>query len=288
MNGGITSILDGGLGNQMFQYAAGRATSARLGAPLTLDLRRLKKAGARDYALNVFALKQGVKLLTEGEPPEAPRRRYRLLRRLLGMRDYYQEQGFPYDAAILGVSAPVTLDGYFQNDRYFADIADAIRCEFTPRAELKDEIEALAARLLPADTSVSLHVRRGDYVNPATMKVHGLIEPEYYARALRLLEGRIGGKPVVCVFTDDPAWARSHLELPANARFVSEHTHSAVQDLVLMSRCTHHITANSSFSWWGAWLNPNQGKVVVTPREWFRPEIGIDTRDLRPSGWLMI
>jgi len=283
---GVVSILDGGLGNQMFQYAAALSVSERLGAPLALDLRKLGKAGSRSFALDVFRLKEGVGLISEGEAPKPPRRRYQLLRSLLGIRDYHKEKGFPYEPRIRSVSVPVTLDGYFQSERYFADVAKTIRADFAPRDELRDEIDALAARLLPSGPCVSLHVRRGDYTHPATKAVHGLLDTDYYERALRLMAEQTKTALPVCVFTDDPAWVRSHLALRAETRFISEHTRTALQDLILMSRCSHHITANSSFSWWGSWLNPSRDKIVVTPREWFRPESGLDTRDLRPAGWL--
>jgi hypothetical protein len=102
------------------------------------------------------------------------------------------------------------------------------------------------------------------------------------------LTERLGAKPTICVFTDDTSWVRANLTLPPETRYVSELTSSALEDLILMSRCSHHITANSSFSWWGAWLNPNSGKIVITPAQWFQPSSGIDTRDLRPSGWLVV
>jgi hypothetical protein len=143
----------------------------------------------------------------------------------------------------------------------------------------------LTERLLPTVPTLSLHVRRGDYTHPATMAVHGLMGPDYYARAVRLVAERVG-PTVACVFTDDPVWTRANLALPPKSRIISDHTKSALEDLVLMSRCSHHITANSSFSWWGAWLNPRADKVVVTPERWFQPASGLDTRDLRPDGWL--
>jgi hypothetical protein len=183
------------------------------------------------------------------------------------------------------VNPPARLEGYFQSERYFEDVAEVIRADFTPPADELGRLDDLASRLLPSGPKVALHVRRGDYTNPATMAVHGLMGPEYYARARHLLAERTGPS-AVCVFTDDPAWVRANLGLPADSVFVSEHTRSAVEDLILMSRCSHHITANSSFSWWGAWLNPKPDKVVVTPSRWFQPTSGLDTRDLRPAGWL--
>ena len=280
----IVVALEGGLGNQMFQYAAGRAMSLRSGRPLVLDLRQLLGHGQRAYGLGDFQLGEGLKLLAEG-PPVRSGRLQRLIRRITSGEQTFREASFTYDERIRSVEAPVRLEGYFQSERYFAEAADALRSELRPRPELAAEIEAIGERLLPSGPCVSLHVRRGDYTNPTTMAVHGLVMPDYYERALRAVTERVG-QVTVCVFTDEPAWVRANLRLPAETRFLSEHTRTALQDLVLMSRCSHHITANSSFSWWGAWLNPRADKVIVTPEQWFQPAAGLDTRDLRPAGWL--
>jgi hypothetical protein len=280
----IVVALEGGLGNQMFQYAAGRALALRTGASLALDVRPLLRHGQRSYGLGDFQLSPDLELLTVGSPLRVGRLR-RLFRRLTGGEQTFREASFAYDERISSAAAPIRLEGYFQSERYFATVADELRKDFLPRPALLTEIDALAARLLPSDPCVSLHVRRGDYANPATMAVHGLMEPEYYERALRAVTERVG-QVTVCVFTDEPAWVRANLRLPAETRFVSEHTRTALQDLVLMSRCTHHITANSSFSWWGAWLNPRPDKMVITPARWFQPAAGLDARDLRPAGWL--
>ncbi len=282
----VTSIIDGGLGNQMFQYAAARALSLRLGAGLTLDLRRLNRRGHRPFDLAGFALAPNHHTLTAGRPPRPPGRLKRWVRSTLGIRDYFHETSFPFNPAVFALSAPVTLDGYFQSELYFTEQAEVIRGDFQPAATHVRAIEQLAHRLIPADPSVSLHVRRGDYVEAKNQAFHGLTPLAYYERALAILAQRLPASPTVCVFTDDPAWVRAHMPLPADTRYISEHTASALEDLLLMSRCSHHITANSSFSWWGAWLNPNPAKIVITPAQWFQPSSGLDTRDLRPASWL--
>ena len=279
----VTVVLDGGLGNQMFQYAAGRALSLRTGATLELDLRRLRAGGRRPYGLSDFALPSGTRLLADGPPVRRPG----ALRRLLPWTQrFFRESGFAYDPRFPGLRAPLTLDGYFQSERYFAEAADSLRAELRPRRELAPAIDALAAEILPPGPRVSLHVRRGDYADPAIQAVHGLLGPDYYARALAAIAETSGSAPRVCVFTDDSAWVRAHLPLPPDACYVSERTRTPLEDLMLMAKCHHHITANSSFSWWGAWLNPGPAKVVVTPSRWFQPGSGLDDRDLRPAGWL--
>ena len=282
----VVVALDGGLGNQMFQHAAGRSVAVRVRMPLALDLRPLLQRGGRAYGLGDFRLGEDAELLTEGPPPRRAGRLQGLFRSLTGGTQTFKEASFAYDERIRRLKAPVRLEGYFQSERYFAEMADQIRHDFTPRADLLAEIDALALRLLPTEPSVSLHVRRGDYTSPAVVAVHGSLDAAYYDRALRLVAERSGNTLTICVFTDDPSWVRANLVLPGQARFISEHTRTALQDMILMSRCTHHITANSSFSWWGAWLNPGQDKIVVTPARWFQPTSGLDTKDLVPSRWL--
>jgi hypothetical protein len=282
----IVVAMEGGLGNQMFQYAAGRALALRTGTHLGLDLRPLLRHGQRAYGLADFQLNQGLELITDGRPEHVGGLR-RLFRRLTSGEQTFRESGFAYDERIRSAVAPLRLEGYFQSERYFSDAADTLRADFTPHPELLAAIDTLAERLLPPGPRLSLHVRRGDYANPATMAVHGLMAPEYYDRALSAVTELVG-QVTVCVFTDEPAWVRANLRLPAETRFISEQTRTALQDLVLMSRCNHHITANSSFSWWGAWLNPQPDKVVITPEHWFQPAAGLDARDLRPAGWLEV
>jgi hypothetical protein len=282
----VVVALEGGLGNQLFQYAAARAAAVRSSSRLALDIRSLRASGERAYSLDAFQLREPLELITEGPAPRRNGRIRNFINSLLGAERTFRESGFRYNAAILRITSGARLEGYFQSERYFADITQAIREDFVPREDLLAEINALAENLIPPEPCVSLHVRRGDYANPATMAIHGLLDASYYEKALRLVAERTGQSFPVCVFTDDTAWARANLPLTSDARFISEHTKTALQDLILMSRCAHHITANSSFSWWGAWLNPSQDKVVVTPARWFQPVSGLDTRDLRPAGWL--
>ena len=282
----IVVSLEGGLGNQMFQYAAGRAAMLRISTQLALDVRRLTASGDRNYGLGDFRLCPDLTLITEGPPPRQDGRWRRFLKSLIGDEACFHEAGFQFDGGCLRLKPGARMEGYFQSERYFADFATIIRADFTPRAEHLAEIEAMAERLIPSSPCVSLHVRRGDYANPETMAIHGMLNASYYERALKILAERTGSNLPICVFTDDPAWVRANLALPGQARFISEHTRTALQDMILMSRCTHHITANSSFSWWGAWLNPSQDKIVVTPALWFQPDAGLDTRDLRPDGWI--
>ena len=136
--------------------------------------------------------------------------------------------------------------------------------------------------------SVSVHVRRGDYVSDsAANKVHGTCTPDYYQRAIAMVDSRTSDAHFF-VFSDDIAWVRSAIDFGSRATFVSHNTGSdSFRDMQLMAACRQHIVANSSFSWWGAWLDPRPDKVVMAPRTWFASE-KLDTRDLVPADWIRL
>ena len=199
----------------------------------------------------------------------------------------YREPHFQFDPALLELRAPVYLDGYWQSERYFSSIAVLLRQELTAKAPLDPKNEALA-RSIDAVNAVSLHVRRGDYVdNPATTRFHGVCSLDYYQRAIDYISLRVEA-PHLFVFSDDPQWTRANLRYAAATTFVDANPPDrGYRDMGLMARCRHHIIANSSFSWWGAWLNPSCEKIVIAPDRWFSAARN-DTRDLIPPGWVRL
>jgi Glycosyl transferase family 11 len=198
-----------------------------------------------------------------------------------------REAYFHYDPALETANAPAYVVGYWQSERYFAAHADQIRRDFTPSKPLEPE-NAVIAAVISGTTAVSLHVRRGDYVSDAkTQAVHGVCGLDYYARAMAHIEAQIAS-PRYIVFSDDPDWTRANLTSPHPMTFVTANPPSrGFRDLQLMSLCRHHIIANSSFSWWGAWLNGRADKIVVAPAQWFASG-GKDARDLVPKGWVRV
>jgi hypothetical protein len=213
----------------------------------------------------------------------------RVLRRLRldrpeGDWPIYREPHFEFDPAVPELQAPCYLDGYWQSERYFSDIAGVLRRDFTARAPLNRQNEALAAGI-DVVNAVSLHVRRGDYVDdPTTNRFHGICSPDYYERALAFIIAR-AGMPELFVFSDDQQWARANLRFSVPMTFIDANPPDRGHlDMYLMARCRHNIIANSSFSWWGAWLNPSSEKIIVAPQRWFSNS-GHDTRDLIPPSW---
>jgi glycosyl transferase family 11 len=282
----------GGLGNQMFQYALGRCLAIRHRETLRLDLSLYQGRPLRSFELDHYAVKYRKATLCDlgrfvnlGSRVRILSAPWRLLDR--GRCRVVHERFFHFDPTVLESGNHVLLEGYWQSASYFESIASDLRKELTPTAALEEAEAALAARIAAAN-AVAIHVRGGDYLSdPAANRTLGACPPEYYRAALAHVRDRIQN-PTVFVFSDDPARARSVIPVDAGITFVEGGMESrAWVDQHLMSRCRHQVIANSTFSWWAAWLNPFAGKIVVAPREWFRNGAS-DTRDLFPPNWVTL
>lgn len=289
--------LIGGIGNQMFQYASAWALASEHGMELKLDISDFHRFPPRQYLLDHFRVDAVIARPDELAMFDKDSNRIRaatrkFVARLRGNnrvtgRTIF-ERGFPWQKIALDPTVDTLLIGYWQSERYFLPIARQLRHVFT----LKTLPDARTQRLLDEidrTPAVSLHVRRGDYVsNPVVQKKHGLVSPDYYAAAVAHM---LAHEPQArfYVFSDDMEWVRANLPIAAPVEYVDlngpDQPH---EDLRLMSRCRHHIIANSSLSWWGAWLNPDPHKVVVAPRQWFSAQSGRDARDIVPPTWVRL
>ena len=289
-NAMIIARIKGGLGNQLFQYAAGRSLALKTGLPLALDLRHYHRTREHGYALAGFDL-ANVSLGAADLPPLLRKRPFAYCLSKLANRHppLVRETGHGFDPAIAAVIGPVWLEGYFQSERYFRDTAATIRTELTPTSPLDPENARWHAEISSDPRAVSLHIRRGDYVrNQKFAAAHGTCTPDYYTRALAHVMQNMNGDPVIYAFSDDPDWVRENLKLPAEMKVVGHNDASRnVQDMRLMAACRHHIIANSSFSWWGAWLNPRADKIVAAPKVWFA-DPALTNPDIWADGWTQI
>lgn len=285
----IYARLFGGLGNQLFQYATARALSLRLGTSLGLDLRYLPPPPHHlSYALHHFAVQ------AQTEPPGLPPHRTQTLRHLawragLGSPRFLRERGLGVNAAVMQSGDGVYLHGYFQSEQYFADhlprIRDELRITTPPDARNAEWLD----RIRQDPRAVSVHLRRGDYVAVAKAgETHGTCDAAYYARAIAHLREATGSAPRAYVFSDDPDWVRANLQLDAEMEVVGHNGPTAhYEDLRLMSACRHHIIANSTFSWWGAWLDDRPGKTVIAPQRWFATDRLVNP-DILPADWVRL
>lgn len=269
----ITVKLMGGLGNQMFQYAIGRSLAHDLGEKLILDTsfydRIHANATPRHYELNHLRIQGEVlqrgffsrywfylqELLTKKCP--------------LFFQNYVLERELNYDPALLEKRKNLYLDGYWQCEKYFLHNQDIIRQDFqvtTPQSDVNKKW----ADVIANTNSVCIHVRRGDYVtDPGANLVHGTRGPDYYNKAITYILGKVDN-PVFFVFSDDLEWTKEHIPIPSEVHYMDQNgPDEDYEDLRLMMSCKYFIIANSSFSWWGAWLGNYEDKIVVCPEYWF-------------------
>ncbi|MCK4738502.1 MAG: alpha-1,2-fucosyltransferase [Deltaproteobacteria bacterium] len=292
----IITKLYGGLGNQLFQYATGRSLAERHGVELKMDISFFQKQSLRGYALGAFNIAESFATKEECAPflqfSKKERKKKNLLEKFFKRKrvsPYYNKEKklFTFDPDILKSPDGSCLDGYWQTELYFKDYEQIIREEFTLKEkETGKNLELV--KIMAEVESVSLHIRRGDYIgDEAAKKQIGFCGLDYYERAVRVIEEKVAS-PRFFIFSDDPEWVAENLKLSAETTSVNHNgSDNAHEDLRLMSKCKHHIIANSTFSWWGAWLGKNPDKIIIAPKRWLATE-KYKTTDLFPDGWLKL
>lgn len=282
----ITVGLKGGLGNQLFQYALGRRLSLDHDCDLTIDARALSVDPLRNYALNQFKISSSL-----AKPLSYPLHglgaQLNPLYKALSFNrsaTIVNEKQFAFDPQVLTCADGTYLNGYWQSEHYFLSIRQTLLDDLQLAKPLDHE-QAVIAQQIQESNAISLHIRRGDYLTDAkTNSYHGLCNLDWYYRAVSVISHGIS-TPHFFVFSDDYEWAIQHLRLNYPTQFIKPQVDGQEGiDMYLMSLCKHNIIANSSFSWWGAWLNQNAQKRVVAPENWFA-NAPHDTRDLIPSSW---
>lgn len=279
----------------MFQYAAGRALSLERGEMLKLDVSAYS-GYARHHGFELNKVFNGcADIASEFEIKEMlgwqsssfvrrifNRRAFSSIRR----HGYVVEPHFQYWDGFEKISDNCYLYGYWQSEKYFLKIQKIIRKDFSFQTPL-DGVNAEMANKMSTSNAVSIHVRRGDYVaNSYANRMHGTCSLTYYADAIRYIAQRITC-PQFFVFSDEIEWVKQNLPIDWPCQYVSHNQgDKSFNDMHLMSLCKHHIIANSSFSWWGAWLNADVNKIVIAPKRWFA--IDRNTSDLIPVAWVTL
>jgi hypothetical protein len=291
----IISHILGGIGNQMFQYAAGRSLSLYLNVELFQDLNDFDRYRHHNgFELHrVFGLPLRPAKFSHinsaiglGSSPLARKILKRNLFRIFRGNRFIVEPHFNFWPEFFDVKSNSYLYGYWQSEKYFKQIESIIRDDFSFKQPLEGK-NKLIENQISRGNAVSLHVRRGDYASDSkTRRVMNILDESYYLDAIAYITNKIQ-KPSFFIFSDDIDWVKKNITI-CHPKIYIEHNNdfNSYIDMQLMSLCKHHIIANSSFSWWGSWLNPSPKKIVIAPKVWFKNNY--NDNDLIPKSWIRI
>ncbi len=302
--------IKSGLGNQMFQYAFGYTAAKKAGLPLALDVSSYDRQFARDtprsFTLQNYAITAGIATQEETAKFHTP---FRILMRRIRnkIRPF---ANLVFDPREFNIKDGQYKEGYWQSAKYFEEYADDIKRQFRLKEPFGPEASAALSEIEESKKqgaiTLLVHVRRGDYVtNAYSVASLGVLDPEYFMNAIRLIRERLvlastkhGGQhvPAVHVFfaSEDPAWVKENIKVnmddipgTVTSTFISRPGIKDYEELLAMSACDHFVISNSSFSWWSAWLGSNPNKIVVAPKRWkVNPKERTD--DVTPPNWLRI
>jgi hypothetical protein len=271
----IVIRIIGGLGNQMFQYAMVRSMSIEKKQNFKLDISGFDTYKLHNYSLQHFNIEANYY-----------KKANRFLEKILNLfykETKFTETDFGFDENFVHLTGDtIYLEGYFQSEKYFNKHASAIRNDFKVKSKLKPKtIETIS--YMKTVNAVSIHIRRGDYL---TNEKHNTDKEDSYTSAIAIIVSKINN-PVFFVFSDDIEWVKSNITTKFETNFIDfNDVITNFEDLILMSNCQHNIITNSSFSWWGAWLNENENKIVIAPQKWFTDDT--NSNDIIPDTWLKV
>jgi len=288
----IVQLL-GGLGNQMFQYAIARSLSNLRGIDFRIDISAFDKYKLHKYSLHNFNISEKIANENELELFNAS-----ILKKLYKnlfewCKPYYkkyiiiEKYDFKYDKNIFKIPENSYLRGYWQNENYFINIKRIIYDEFTIKNPLEGK-NLEYSEIIRKENSVSMHFRRGDYVeDKTTNSVHGTCSIDYYKKSVQLMANKLSN-PHFFVFSDDIEWVKKNFIINYPVYYIDHNdANKNYEDLRLMSLCKNNVIANSSFSWWGAWLNQTENKIVISPSRWLNDPRKSSTKHI-PQNWIKI
>lgn len=298
----IITKIQGGLGNQIFQYAAGLGVAYHHHAFLKLDVTWFEANNYRRYNLSQFNISENFASPQEIDLFFQNKQHFRIKKRIRKFYNqlfniqyfpypaaltYYCEKSTLYDADIFDISGDIYLEGFWQSFRYILPgIEDQLRLHLTLKYPQRHAVKLLEQQI-KASLAVAVHVRRGDYVsNTNYSQRHGFTGLDYYKNALSWLKRSLSDFKVY-IFTDDPEWVQQSWLMSENSILISGKGLHDFEELYLMSQCDHQVIANSTLSWWGAWLNQNMDKIVIAPEQWLS-DPNLPTHDIVPSTWIRL
>jgi hypothetical protein len=284
----IVKII-GGLGNQMFQYAYAKALE-QSGYKVKIDITAFQTYILHGgYQLDKYKIDLEPSTIEENSKFYKNSIIYKILRKF-GVKNSknIEEKSLLFHKDLLNIESDNYIDGYFQSEKYFKDIRKTLIDQFIINHEILAYTKKIEKKITTSENSCALHIRRGDFTNSTNTTIHGTCDIKYYKKATKLLEDKFG-KMIYFVFSDDIKWAKANLKNENTIFIETEQPRMPHEDLYLMGLCEHNIIANSSFSWWGAWLNKNEKKIVIAPKRWFADEkLEKESTDIVCENWIKL
>ncbi|MFH1004508.1 MAG: alpha-1,2-fucosyltransferase [Bacteroidota bacterium] len=288
--------LMGGLGNQMFQYAAAKYLSIIHNTSIKLDLSYLNADtnGAytkRKYELGILNIKEDFATKNDINPYKKIAENFYLRNihkhfSFLFPYKYGKEYGHGYNKNFVKFPSSTYLDGFWQSEKYFKPIEKIIKEEFIFNNSLSGLNEAMAKKINNCE-SIGIHIRRTDYItNKQVMRYHGTCDLDYYYRAIDIISRKVS-LPCLFVFSDDSEWVKQNFKSNCPFVCIDNNSNADFEDMRMMSMCKHNVIANSSFGWWASWLNNNPDKIIVAPIKWFN-NTTVNSKDIIPEEWIKI
>ncbi len=292
----IVIRVQGGLGNQLFQYALALSLKKKKNTKVILDITFYKEsfipngATKRSFILDNFNIKDieytiDRNLVLKNSFSQKIKRLYE--RKLLPYykNTYVVEKKSGFDSFIFEVKKTAYLDGYWQSYKYFENIEKELRSDLMLTTKLSSDSAVLLSAIKKQQNSISLHIRRGDYVTKYN-NLYYQISLDYYTNSINFIKSKLANDSIkIYVFSDDIDWCKQNIKINDSHYFVPNNQKEDFEDLILMSNCSHNIIANSTYSWWAAWLNSNQKKIVVCPKRWFNDSNNNFNTTIYPTSW---
>lgn len=271
----------GGMGNQMFQYAYALKLKS-LGYNVILDISIYKKYKPHRYELDNFEIYNFEKV-------DSIRKciwtKLNLIARYRSLKILTKERNLNFNPSLLQPKEGSYISGYFQSEQYFQSISDLLHEHFKAKNELSSHFKYWSNIIQKTKNTCSIHIRRGDYMTKKNQNIHGILGLDYFLMAINRIQEKSRDTKFF-MFSDDIQWVKKTF---VGEQFVFPKTECNLEDLILMSACENNIIANSSFSWWGAWLNKNSEKLVISPRNWFKDtELQNQAFDIIPKEWVKL
>lgn len=284
----IVKII-GGLGNQMFQYAYAKSLQQK-GFQVVIDISAFESYKLHGgYQLDKYNIDLNSSTKEENSKFYTNSLTYRVMRKLnIVNSKIVKEKSLLFYDKLFHIEDGCYLDGYFQCEKYFKDIREVIIKNFTINQDLSNYTKDIENKIKNIRNSCSLHIRRGDFINSKNINIHGSCDIVYYLNAIKYLEEKIEDINYF-IFSDDIEWVKENLAIKNAIYVYSKEKRIPHEDIYLMSLCKNNIIANSSFSWWGAWLNKNEKKIVIAPKRWFVDDkLESQSKDIVCESWIRI